>query len=268
MLLYTEFEVKHMDEYTKQIQAWWEETADSDWYASRRTQEAIEALLSDPKGAFALQVFALLEKRLGGFAGKRVLVPSCGDCHAAFALSVLGADVTASDISIKQLDYAKGIAQRCGLRMQFIQADTMKLEPFAGNTFDLVYTSNGVHTWIDRPDKMYESIARVLKNGGLSVMWDIHPFQRPFEGAVFAQPKVVKAYDDVAPQEHNHWRVMDLVNSMARSGLCIVEMLELNGGTDYWYRYDEKRDERAADWQQNPMAALPTHICIAARKER
>ena len=268
MLLYTEFEVKHMNEYTKQIQAWWEETADSDWYASRRTQEVIEALLSDPKDAFAPQVFALLEKRLGGFAGKRVLVPSCGDCHAAFALSVLGAEVTAADISAKQLDHAKGIAQRCGLQMQFVQADTMTLEPFAGNTFDLVYTSNGVHTWIDRPDKMYESIARVLKNGGLSVMWDIHPFQRPFEGAVFAQPKVVKAYDDVAPREHNHWRVMDLVNSMVRSGLRIEEMLELNGGTDYWYRYDEKRDERAADWQQNPMAALPTHICIAARKER
>ena len=75
MLLYTEFEVKHMNEYTKQIQAWWEETADSDWYASRRTQEAIEALLSDPKDAFAPQVFALLENSWADLRGNACLCP-------------------------------------------------------------------------------------------------------------------------------------------------------------------------------------------------
>lgn len=255
-----------MNEYIQGIKAWWEETADSDWYASRRTQEVIEAVLQNPRSAFAPQVFDGMDRLLGGFAGKRVLVPSAGDCHAAFALAQLGAQVTAADISEKQLDYARHIAQAHGLKMEFVQADTMTLTPFADNAFDLVYTSNGVHIWIDEPDKMYRNIARVLKTGGLSVMWDIHPFQRPFEGVVFAPPKVVKSYDDVAPREHNHWRVMDLINSMTESGLHIEEMLELNGGTDFWYRYDEVRDERAADWRHNPMAALPTHISIMARK--
>lgn len=255
-----------MDEYIDRVKAWWEETADSEWYRSRRTAQAVQGVLNRPASAFPAQVYALLQALCGEFAEKRILVPSCGDGHAAFAFAVLGAQVTCADISVKQLEHAQEIVQNAGLDMAFVQADTMTLAPFAQGEFDLVYTSNGVHSWINEPNRMYKNIARVLQKGGLSVMYDIHPYQRPFEGVPFAQPKVVKSYDDVAPQQHNHWRVMDLVNCMARSGLCIESMLEFNGGTDFWYRYDETPDARAADWRHNPMAALPTHICIAARK--
>ena len=254
-----------MLEYINEIKAWWEETADSEWYQSRRTEEMIRSVLEKPESAFAPQVFGLLEKRMGGFAGKKVLVPSAGDCHAAYALAVLGAEVTASDISIRQMMHGWRIAEAHGLEMDFVQADTMQLEPFGGEEFDLVYTSNGVHSWIDKPEKMYANIARVLKSGGLSVMWDIHPFQRPFSGERFVQPEIIKAYDDVSPQGDNHWRVMDLVNAMAKSGLCIEEMLEMSD-ISYFYAFGEEKEARAADWRQNPMAALPTHICIAARK--
>ena len=264
---YTEnMEVKRMENYLDGVKAWWEETADSEWYQSLRTEEVVQRILTQPESAFPAEVYDLLKRFMEGFEGKRVLVPSSGDNHAAFAFSALGAQVISADISERQLENARKIAEKHGLHMNFVQADTMTLEPFADGAFDLVYTSNGVHSWINELEKMYENISRVLKSGGMSVMWDIHPFQRPFAGEVFAQPRVVKAYDDVKPQEHNHWRVMDLVNSTVRGGLCIEEMLELNGGTAFWYRYDETPDVRAADWHDNPLAALPTHICIAARK--
>ena len=254
-----------MTNYIDGIKAWWEETADSEWYKSRRAEDVVQSILEHPASAFVPQVFELLQKHIGDFEGKKILVPSAGDCHAAFAFAVLSAQVTAADISEKQLMHAQRIAETHGLHMDFIQADTMTLAPFADGTFDLVYTSNGVHSWIDDLERMYHNVSRVLNSGGLSVMWDIHPFQRPFSGERFTPPEVIKSYDDIAPQKCNHWRVMDLVNAMAKSELCIEEILELND-ISYFYAFGEEREVRAGDWKQNPLAALPTHISIAGRK--
>lgn len=72
---------------------------------------------------------------------------------------------------------------------------------------------------------MYKNIHRALKADGFSIMYDVHPFNRPFECEPWKEPKIVKPYAETLP--HCHWRVQDLINSMTGAGLSVREMEEL-----------------------------------------
>ena len=89
--------------------------------------------------------------------------------------------------------------------MEFVCDNTMELEHIKDNVYDLVYTSNGTLSWIDDLTGMYKNIHRVLKNSGYSFMYDVHPFNRPFSGEAWNEPKIIKSYHDVMPDIH--WRV-------------------------------------------------------------
>lgn len=97
---------------------------------------------------------------------KKVCVPSCGDSTAVFSFCALGANVTATDISYKQIENAQKISTKLGLNVDYHVCDSMKLEELTNNSYDLVFTSNGVHVWIDDLNAMYGNIHRILKKGG------------------------------------------------------------------------------------------------------
>lgn len=260
-----------MNDRLKQVKDSWNKTADSAWYQSLRTDEKITALVKEPASAFHPAVYKLINKYIPDLQGKKVLLPSSGDNHAAFAFALLGADVTSADISEKQLGYAQEIATRLGFDIRFVCDDTTQLSKIENNSFDLVYTSNGTHTWIADIVTMYANVYRVLKPDGFSIMYDIHPFNRPFSGEPWKEPKIIKPYGETMP--HCHWRVQDLVNAMARAQLSIKEMEELQAvNASFWFSYDEliKQDaEEVAtinNWTHNPMAALPAWISILAQK--
>ena len=262
-----------MENWLKQVKDNWNETADSDWYRSLRADENIEELVKEPASAFHPSVHQLINKYMPELRGKKVLLPSSGDNHAAFAFALLGAEVTSADISEKQLEYAKGIADRLNLDIRFVCDDTTQLSNIEDNSFDLVYTSNGTHTWIADIVMMYKNIYRVLKPTGLSIMFDIHPFNRPFAGEPWKEPEIRKPYEETMP--HCHWRVQDLVNAMIWARLSIREMEELQAvNASFWFSYEElikqKKEELAEinNWEHNPMAALPAWISIVAQKTR
>lgn len=200
-----------------------------------------------------------------------MLLPSSGDNHAAFAFALMGAQVTSTDISEKQLEHAQKIAGKLNLNICFICDDTMQLSNIEDNKFDLVYTSNGTHTWISSLESMYKNIYRVLKPTGLSIMYDVHPFNHPFTGKPWEAPQIRKSYQDTTP--YCHWRVQDLVNAMTEAQLTIKELQELQAvNASFWFSYDEllkqKPDEivKINHWEYNPMAALPAWISIVAQK--
>ena len=260
-----------MDEWLKQVKDSWNETADSDWYQSLRTDEKIKELVNEPTNAFHPAVYQLINKYMPDLQGKKVLLPSSGDNHAAFAFALLGAEVTSTDISEKQLERAQEIANKLNLSMRFACDDTTQLLNIEDNSFDLVYTSNGTHAWIADIVTMYKNIFRVLKPTGFSVMFDIHPFNRPFTGEPWKEPKIIKSYEETMP--HCHWRVQDLVNAMISARLTIKEMEELQAvNASFWFSYEElikQKKEICAEinnWEHNPLAALPAWISIAAQK--
>ena len=47
-----------------EVKAWWNETSDSDWYKSLRTEEQINRLRKNPSSAFHPAVYELIRKYL------------------------------------------------------------------------------------------------------------------------------------------------------------------------------------------------------------
>ena len=204
--------------------------------------------------------------------GKKVLLPSSGDNYAAFAFALLGTKVTSADISERQLENTAVIAEKLHLDIEFVCDYTMELANIKDEWYDLVYTSNGTHSWIPDLNIMYQNIYRVLKKEGYSIMYDIHPFNRPFTGEPWKKPKVSKSYNDTLPS--CHWRIQDLINSNIAAKLSITEVAEMQAvDASFWYAYDElvkkNPDElmNINDWKCNPMAALPSWLTIVSQKK-
>lgn len=245
------------------------------------SEKAMKRLTDDPISAFPAATWRMIEKYAPPMKGLRVVVPSSGDNHAAFAFAMLGASVLSCDLAQNQLDNARRIAAKYpwSENLRYHRCDTRALEGVADGQFDLAYTSNGVHVWIDDLGAMYRSIRRVLKPGGLCAMYDIHPFQRPFD----ENGRVIKPYDSVGPFDDDdeinyHWRVMDFQNAMLEAGLRILRVEEFPAVKDYDWPFTLSLEDKlkgksltreevdgAHDWRQSPMAALPNWLSMIAR---
>ena len=261
-----------MENWEAEVKEHWNRLSDSDWYKSLRTEEKLNTVRDNPGTAFHPAMIALLEKYSGDFRGKKILLPSSGDNHAAFAFALMGAKVTSADISERQLENAGIISGKWGLDIEYICDNTMYLSKIEDSAYDLVYTSNGTLTWISDLNEMYRNIARVLKKGGYSAVYDIHPFNRPFTGEAWKEPVIRKPYDEVFPDLH--WRMQDIVNANVSSGLHIAEMAELPAvNASFWFSYDElktKTEEETKNinnWKYNPMAALPAWLALVSQKQ-
>ena len=70
-------------------------------------------------------------------AGQRVLEVGCGEGILSVLMAKKGAIVTATDISEKNLEEAKNLAKKEGIKIDFFQSDAENL-PFENNSFHVV----------------------------------------------------------------------------------------------------------------------------------
>ena len=107
----------------------------------------------------------------------------------------------------------------------------MKLDGISNESYDFVYTSEGVHVWIDDLNGMYQNIWRVLKPDGIYINYEIHPIVRPFDYSD-GKPKdkdiiVQNDYDIIGSFDDGliyHWRTMDILNVVAGSGFVLAAL--------------------------------------------
>ncbi len=242
----------------------------------------INRIVSEPSKAFHPTVWNHIKQYVPSLAGKRICVPSSGDNHAVFAFALLGAQVTSCDISEYQLANAYKVAEKIGVEslIEFVRADTMQMDAIRTAAYDFVYTSNGVHVWIDNLQAMYQNIYRILKPGGIYIMCDVYPYMWSFDD----DANIVKPYDCTGPFESETnitfaWRIQDIVNAILEAGMQMMRFDELSAEKDYdlpfWIRNEEyekgfrlgrEEVDRMYDWKTNPLAALPNWMCIVARK--
>jgi 2-polyprenyl-3-methyl-5-hydroxy-6-metoxy-1,4-benzoquinol methylase len=99
-------------------------------------------------------------------------------CHLGFdsvSLARRGARVTGVDFSARALGKARAIAGRCGVAVEYVQADVLALPPSLGGRFDVAYATIGVLGWIDDLGAWMRSVAGTLRPGGRLVLVEIHP---------------------------------------------------------------------------------------------
>lgn len=261
----------------------WEKYSEK-YQAFNLSDKILERLKSRPESAFDRLVWAMIKRYVPDLQGKRVCVPSSGDNNAVLAFALMGARVTSCDISGNQLAAAKAAAQKLGLseRVIFQQEDTMRLSGIESGAYDFVYTSNGVHVWLNDLESMYKNISRILKPGGVYIMYELHPFQRPFGENM----EVVKPYDSTGPFEDETtvnfaWRIQDIVNPILDAGISLMHMEEIMPSPDYERPFFVDNDEmingrsvsreevdEMYDWHKNPSAALPEMIAFAGRRTK
>lgn len=207
---------------------------------------------------------------LRDIAGKDVCVLGSGDNQVAFALAGLGAKVTSVDISQRQLDVAAGRARELNLAMSFLRADVTDLSAIGDGVFDAVYTGGHVAVWVSDLGAYYAEAARILRENGLLLVAEYHPFRRVWRES---KDQLVVEYPyfargpfeyDVAPSVLNrlpgtfksyefHWTICDYINAVLRTGCRLLEVHEFG--------------ENVADWEGAPMAGLPEFLLLVAQKE-
>lgn len=274
-----------MKKSNEKIIEYWNKTAsdETDWGHyhpnSPGRLDDTEIIIKNPERAFPAELYPLIKKYIGDLKGKKVLIPSSGDNKAPFAFYLLGAKVTSCDIAENQLKNAKVLADKYNWDIEFICQDSMKLDKIKDGEYDLVYTSNGVHVWIDDMPGMYKNFYRVLKPCGYNIFFETHPVIRPFGWYedVTSEIKIKKLYEDVMPHGDDmtyDWRTQDFVNAICSAGFTIKEMQEFHSIERDLDDYlpQEKNPEHKnygidmKDWKQNPWAALPQCLAICAIK--
>jgi len=242
--------------------------------------DCYDKIIENPERAFPGELFPLIKKYMGDLHGKRILVPSSGDNIAAFGFYLLGANVTSCDIAENQLKNAKILADKYNFSgIEFICQDSMKLDGIKDNEYDLVYTSNGVHVWIDDMPAMYKNFHRVLKNGGYNIFFETHPMIRPFDNTGY-EIKIRKLYEELGPDDGGtyDWRTQDFVNAVCSAGFVIKEMQEFHSLREDLYSHNYlyireadkgkyKWHDDPFDWTINPWAALPQCLCLCSQKK-
>ena len=121
-------------------------------------------------------------------------------------------------------------------------------------------------------------MARILRPQGISISYDIHPFQRPWENVIKELIMKRSYFDTTLPPSEDAngiktyvhlWTISDIFNAIASAGMMVIEIEERKASnSNFWQGSSYKKviDEELLDWHNNPRAGLPVWLTIASRK--
>jgi len=97
----------------------------------------------------------------------RILITGCGKGYDAILAAKMGYDVYAVDFSVEAIKFAKGLADKENVRVNFIQEDIFKLDLIYKDYFDYVYDYVTYCAVLpERRKEFVEITAGFLKPGG------------------------------------------------------------------------------------------------------
>jgi SAM-dependent methyltransferase len=134
----------------------------------------VDALVAGTRDLSAVED-AAVALAVGDVAGKDVLHLQCHLGFDAVALARRGARVVGADFSPAALAKARAIAERCGVAVEYVEADSTALPQTLHGRFDLVYSTIGVLGWIGDLDAWMDNVTAALKPRGRLVLVEMHP---------------------------------------------------------------------------------------------
>lgn len=147
-----------MDENEQLQQKFWDE-------ASARFSRLVSSSEDAHYGMFGMPPAEKDLRLLGEIKGSKILVLGSGSGKSAIGLARQGAHVTAVDISSVQIRKSKELAQKHGIKVNFLTASFNDLNVFDDAQFNSVFSSYALQ-YTDQLDRVFGHVARLLKPGG------------------------------------------------------------------------------------------------------
>jgi ubiquinone/menaquinone biosynthesis C-methylase UbiE len=118
---------------------------------------------------------ALELSEVGEVSGKSLLHLQCHFGMDTLSWARLGARVTGVDFSGEAIRLARSLSEQLSIPARFIQSNLYDLPQVLDETFDVVYTSYGVLTWLGDISRWAQIAARYVRPGGLFYIAEFHP---------------------------------------------------------------------------------------------
>jgi 2-polyprenyl-3-methyl-5-hydroxy-6-metoxy-1,4-benzoquinol methylase len=166
-------------------------------------------------------------------------------CHIGtdtLSLALDGAKVTGIDFSAESISIARQLSTETQIPAQFVEANVLELKEVISTKYDVVYTSKGVLCWISDIRKWAETVAALLKDGGIFYIMEIHPASYMFDDTQLGELRIKYSYfhkkepthfDDDHPDYSDRsyipknktyewmWSLSDIMNALIENGLRI-----------------------------------------------
>jgi len=133
---------------------------------------------------------------IGGVRGKRVLEIGCGGGQCSIAFARRGAIATGIDVSDAQIEFARRLAQQERVEVTFFQGNIEDLSSVADSSQDVVFSAYALQ-YVERPERCFSEVRRVLVPGGLLVFSLDHPF---WQCLAEDSLTIVRSYHDPSPE--------------------------------------------------------------------
>jgi SAM-dependent methyltransferase/ADP-ribose pyrophosphatase YjhB (NUDIX family) len=117
---------------------------------------------------------------LGDVSGKRVIVLGCGGGQDCIVLAKAGAQVTGVDLSDKQIEYGRRLAEREGVLVTLVQGNAEELHGIEDESYELAVSVHALN-YVEHVDRAFAEAHRVLKPGSAFVFSVHHPFDATLE---------------------------------------------------------------------------------------
>ncbi|OLF14258.1 hypothetical protein BLA60_03745 [Actinophytocola xinjiangensis] len=183
---------------------------------------------------------------VGDVTGVSLLHLQCASGEESLSWAVLGARVTAVDLSDELVRLGRAKAAEAGLAVDFVRADVGDLPARVANGgFDVTYTGGGVLPWIPDLDRWARVVHGSLRPGGRFVLMDEHPLLPCLRGddqglrlvgnyfGRDTDPSVYPGWshfpggeDAVANKTQFVWPLGDVVTALVKAGLVLDHLRE------------------------------------------
>lgn len=137
-----------------------------------------------------------IEKELGDIQGKKIIHLQCNTGVDTITLAQMGAsEVVGVDLVPENVHFANRLAKENQVEnVSFLASDIMKLEEAHKETYDVVFTSEGVLGWLPDLQVWARTIRKLLKDTGYLYVFDSHPFFLAFDESKLGQQKMELKY--------------------------------------------------------------------------
>jgi SAM-dependent methyltransferase len=208
-------------------------------------------------------------------------------CHIGFdavTLARRGGHVTGVDFSPVALAKARSIAERCGVEIDWIEADVCAIPERLHGRFDLAWATVGVLCWIGDLEAWMRSVAAMLRPRGQLVLVDGHPLgtmvnatdplvlSGPYGGGQRLPYSEGSSYAGVevrpGPNVEFAYSLGEVVTAAADAGLTVVQLVEhLEASFDH--RSGGVHQEPDGRWRLRVDGqALPTLFTLRALRSQ